>query len=148
MQAESKQRGVLGKGKIPDASASARKNMKSNSYWSEAELERINTIATNAARNERAYSRMRWSAFVLFTLNLALVSFNLIKGNTGWSLMINLFAAWYMIRGYNRSTCSQQLWGEVRHHALRSMLETGDKADWHARRLHDCAHLIKGGDNR
>jgi hypothetical protein len=110
-------------------------------------LERINTIALNAGRNERTYSRMRWSAFVLCLLNLAFAVFNTSKLDTGWTPALNVFATAYMFMCYRRNTCSQQLWGEVRHHALRSMLETGDKADWHARRLHDCAHLIKGGDN-
>lgn len=143
MQAESKQRGVAGKGKIPNAPPSARKNMKSNSYWSEAELERINEIVKNAANNEKCYSRLRWSAFVLCLLNLVFVLFNVSKLETGWTLAINVFAMWYMYRGYRRNSCTQQLWCEVRHHAMRSMLETEERADWHARRLHDCVKMLK-----
>lgn len=115
----------------------------SNGYWSEEELEKVQACASMSAEFSLEYRWLRQISGVMCIFCFAISAANA-HTLSNWMSFINAVLGWCLYRIYRLDYKMEQLWGEARHHAVKSMTEPLDKADWHARRMHDCAAILGG----
>jgi hypothetical protein len=113
----------------------------SNGYWSEEELEKVQACADKSAEFSLKYRWLRQVSGVMCILCFAVAAANA-HDLSNWMSLTNAVSGWYLYRVYRLDFKMEQLWGEACHHTVKSMTEPLDKADWHARRMHDCAAIL------
>jgi hypothetical protein len=114
----------------------------SNGYWTEKEQEVVLACAEGAAHWAKRFSLFGTLSGVLCLLALAVAIANA-HDLSNWMSLINVVCSWWLYRTYRLDRRLEHLYREACHHATKSVIEPHDKADWHVRRMHDCADFLR-----